>query len=93
MTTRLGALALAIMCTPGLAAAQDITWGCAFDKYSGRTACFEGAGDPQRRTGRILVSPPNVGIPGHAVSDYGQKVRVYLGGNVTGHQKFHWQEE
>lgn len=89
--TRLGALALFILCAPGLAVAQDRTWGCAFDKASGRTACYEVTPDLKQRTGRIIVSRPNIGLPGTVVSEYGETVRVYLGGNGTGYQDFRWQ--
>lgn len=72
------------------AIAQDLTWGCAFDRFSGKTYCLEVDSTKQRNTGRVVESKPNIGIPGTYTSTDGRQVRVYLGGNGTGHQDLGW---
>ena len=77
-----------------LGAAPQLVQACSFDRHTGITTCPVSEGNPPRLTGQVVQSQPNIGIPGQYISrDGGRIVTVYLGGNGTGHQPFHWQKQ
>lgn len=92
INTRLGAVALILGCAAGAASAQDVTWGCTFDKFSGKTYCLEVDARTGRNTGDVVVSRPNVGLTGNFQSIYGEQIRVVTGGREAGNQPFKWQK-